>query len=78
VISNSKGPYWSAQSSSSVTKTLKSLWASHFMDKVPIYINQTSPVFLLMHNMRIPDFIKQGFWVQHTILLITVSEETVL
>jgi hypothetical protein len=77
MIGNGKRSGWRPQGSPSITKPFKSLWAGYFMDKMPIDVDQTSAVLLLMHNMRIPDFIKQGFWSRHKILLIIASKEIV-
>jgi hypothetical protein len=41
-------------------QALKCLWACNFMDKVPININKTGPVLLLVNNVFIPEFVVQG------------------
>ena len=53
------------------TSTLRRLQrpvARHLMDKMPVDIDQAGAVILAMHDMRIPDFVKQGLWRRHVFL----------
>jgi hypothetical protein len=58
VIGNSQCAIRRPNDTAIIAQAFKSLRACHFMNKVPVNIDQAGAIILLMHNMRIPDFIK--------------------
>ena len=77
MIGNGKRAVRGAHSAAIIAKPFKRLWAGHFMNQMPINIDQACAIFLLMHKMCIPDLIKQSFWSRHIILLIAAGEEVI-
>ena len=57
-----------------IAQPFKGLWTGHFMNKVPVNIDQTGAIILAMHNMRIPDFVKKGLWCRHPVLQKSAGE----
>src|SRR5215831_18874179 len=47
---------------SSLTKSVKCLWASDFMDKMAIDKERIGITFGMLHYVSVPDFFKNCFW----------------
>ena len=74
VVSNSKCAIGGTNLAASIAQAFKSLWAGHFMDKVPVDIDQTGAVILAMHNMCIPYLVKKGLGCRHLFLQRSAGE----
>ena len=68
VVGDCEGAVRRANGPAGIAQTFECLRAGHFVNKVPVDVNQAGTVILAMHNMRIPDFVKKGLWRRHVFL----------
>ena len=59
-------------------QTFEGLRARHLVNEMPVDIDQTGTVVLAMHDMRIPDLVKQGLWRRHVFLHKAAGEVVIL